>query len=72
MKVTICELSNRDRGFVRDWDILVRHVRKHESDLVLLPEMTFYPWFAWTAPYASAEGFPWHWFWSSSSDPQMT
>jgi N-carbamoylputrescine amidase len=47
MKVTICELSNRDRGFVRDWDILVRHVRKHKSDLVLLPEMTFYPWFAW-------------------------
>jgi N-carbamoylputrescine amidase len=47
MKVTVCELNNACRAFSRDWERLVRHVREQKSDLVLLPEMTFYPWFAW-------------------------
>ena len=47
MKVTVCELSNDTAGFERDWQELVSHVKAEASDLVLLPEMPFYPWMAW-------------------------
>jgi N-carbamoylputrescine amidase len=47
MKVTVCELSDSVEGFACDWDRLVAHVQEHRSDLVLLPEMPFCPWFAW-------------------------
>jgi predicted amidohydrolase len=45
MKVTVCQLHNEREAFARDWDRLVEHVRDHHSDLVLLPEMPFFPWF---------------------------
>lgn len=48
MKVTVCELSNDPVKFERDWESLVAHVKSEKSDLVLLPEMTFSPWAAWT------------------------
>lgn len=48
MKVTVCELSNDPDQLRRDWDALTGHVAMSESDLVLLPEMPFYPWIAWT------------------------
>jgi predicted amidohydrolase len=45
MIVTVCQLRvDRAAGPVEDWTSLVAHVRAHESDLVLLPEMPFYPW----------------------------
>lgn len=47
MKVTVCELSDSEDGFARDWEQLAAHVRAEKSDLVLLPEMPFCPWFAW-------------------------
>src|SRR6266550_6493594 len=47
MKVTVCELNDSVDGFARDWERLVAHVQEHRSDLVLLPEMPFCPWFAW-------------------------
>jgi N-carbamoylputrescine amidase len=47
MKVTVCELTDNAEGFARDWERLVAHVQAHQSDLVLLPEMPFCPWFAW-------------------------
>jgi len=47
MKVTVCELGDDAEDFSRDWEQLVTHVRGEGSDLVLLPEMPFYPWFAW-------------------------
>jgi N-carbamoylputrescine amidase len=47
MRVTVCELNDAREDFSRDWAELVRHVRERESELVLLPEMTFSPWFAW-------------------------
>ena len=47
MKVTVCELNDSAEGFARDWERLAAHVKEHRSDLVLLPEMTFCPWFAW-------------------------
>lgn len=44
MKVTICQLRNDPDGLAADWQALVSHVQAAGSDLVLLPEMPFYPW----------------------------
>jgi N-carbamoylputrescine amidase len=46
LKATICELGNDASAIARDWERLVAHVRAESSDLVVLPEMTFSPWFA--------------------------
>ncbi|MGQ0642881.1 MAG: carbon-nitrogen hydrolase family protein [Gemmatimonadaceae bacterium] len=46
MRVTVCELSDDATGFARDWDRLASHVSTERSELVLLPEMPFFPWFA--------------------------
>ena len=48
MRVTVCELSNDVDALEQDWQALVDHVRKRESDFVVLPEMPFYPWIAST------------------------
>lgn len=48
MKVTICELNDSPEGFARDWERLVAHAQAQQSELVLLPEMPFYPWFGVT------------------------
>jgi N-carbamoylputrescine amidase len=45
MRVTVCELNDQPDSFARDWAQLVRHVKDQGSDLVLLPEMPFCPWF---------------------------
>jgi N-carbamoylputrescine amidase len=47
MKITACELNNEPDDFAKNWEMLISHVKVEKSDLVLLPEMTFYPWFAW-------------------------
>lgn len=44
MKVTVCELSHEEDDFLKNWEGLVDHVKTEKSDLVLLPEMAFYPW----------------------------
>ena len=46
MKVTVCELTNDAGRFEQEWSALCEHVREHESDLVLLPEMPFHRWLA--------------------------
>jgi N-carbamoylputrescine amidase len=46
MKVTVCELRNEPGYLEQDWQELVDHVKSEASDLVLLPEMPFYPWIA--------------------------
>jgi len=46
VKVTVCELRDSPDDLERDWERLVAHVKAEGSDLVLLPEMPFYPWFA--------------------------
>ena len=51
MKVTVCQMSNDSKAFARDWERLVAHVKTERSDLVLLPEMPFFPWFAWSPNY---------------------
>lgn len=48
MRVTVCELSNEPQQLARDWEKLSGHVQCSRSDLVVLPEMPFFPWVAWT------------------------
>lgn len=46
MRVTVCQLRDDPVGFEQDWLGLCRHVREQHSELVLLPELPFAPWFA--------------------------
>lgn len=46
MKATICEMNNQPDRFEQDWKALCEHAKSAGSDLVLLPEMPFYPWLA--------------------------
>ncbi|MFP7654248.1 carbon-nitrogen hydrolase family protein [Chryseobacterium proteolyticum] len=46
MKVTVCELSNDRKEFLKDWRTLQDHLVHNKTDLLLLPEMPFYSWFA--------------------------
>jgi len=39
-------MNDDGESFANDWKGLVRHVKKEASELVLLPEMPFYGWFA--------------------------
>jgi predicted amidohydrolase len=48
MKITVCELKNELDLIEQEWQNLVNHVKAEQSDLVLLPEMPFYPWIAQT------------------------
>jgi N-carbamoylputrescine amidase len=54
MKVTVCELADEPGAFARDWERLAAHVASERSDLVCLPEMPFFPWFAWSSEYDPA------------------
>jgi N-carbamoylputrescine amidase len=54
MRVTVCQLRNEAGDLAQDWDRLVAHVGQEGSDLVLLPEMPFYPWVAWTRQFDPA------------------
>lgn len=48
MKVTVCELPNTEKELEEAWEGLVKHAKKQQSDLILLPEMPFYKWLAHT------------------------
>lgn len=46
MRITVCEMPDAPDDFERAWKKLAAHVTRQDSDLVLLPEMPFYFWFA--------------------------
>ena len=48
MKITVCEIGNDPEQLIHDWMKLSQHVQTEGSDVVLLPEMPFYPWTART------------------------
>jgi len=48
MKITVCELKNDMDVLEQEWQMLVDHVESERGDLVLLPEMPFFPWIAQT------------------------
>lgn len=41
MKVAVCGLGNDETDLAEDWKLLVEHVKKAQSELILLPEMPF-------------------------------
>ena len=49
MNVTVCELSDNPDQLQSEWQKLVDHVKSHHSDLVILPEMPFSPWMAYSS-----------------------
>jgi predicted amidohydrolase len=51
MKVTVCEISNSKEKLKKDWELLVEHVNKETSELVLLPELSFSTWLAENGNY---------------------
>ena len=53
LRVTVCELECETDAFDNEWSRLAAHVRERSSQLVLLPEMPFAPWFA-AAPHYDA------------------
>jgi predicted amidohydrolase len=55
MNVTVCQLRNDPAGRTADWDGLVAHVQAERSDLVLLPEMAFYPWPFWQRSFDAGQ-----------------
>ena len=54
MRVTVCELRTSRGALEQDWNGLVAHVVERGSDLVVLPEMGFAPWFAGERPGSDA------------------
>lgn len=54
LKVTICELRDDPAGLAEDWERLAAHVREEASELVLLPELGFFTWFARSLPFDPA------------------
>lgn len=44
MKVTVCQLSAELDKLENQWQQLVAHTTQNRSELVLLPEMPFFPW----------------------------
>ena len=56
VRATVCQLRTGPAALEEDWAGLVAHVSAEQSDLVVLPEMCFAPWFAAERP--SDDG-PW-------------
>lgn len=56
MRITITEFPDDLTDASGVWDALVEHVRGERSDVVLLPEMPFAPWFA-ASPRFDAEAW---------------
>jgi N-carbamoylputrescine amidase len=54
LKLTVCEFHDDAEGLAHDWAQLVAHVKAEASDLVLLPETPFHPWFAGAQPFEAA------------------
>ena len=50
MRTTVCQLRTAAGALEEDWAGLVAHVERERSDLVVLPEMCFAPWFAAERP----------------------
>ena len=56
MRATVCQLRTSAGALEEDWAGLVEHVRAERSELVVLPELGFAPWFAADRPVSDA---PW-------------
>ena len=48
MNITVCEYNNNIESYESTWDALVAHCDSASSDVVILPEMPFSTWLAYT------------------------
>src|SRR5262249_31103098 len=46
LRVTVCQWPDSQAAIADAWTELIGHVQKQSSELVVLPEMPFYPWIA--------------------------
>lgn len=46
MKVTVCQLPDKEKAFKKAWEKLTSHLQQEQSDFVLLNEMPFAAWIA--------------------------
>ena len=51
MRVTVCQMPDETAAFERAWGELVVHCRSKGTELVLLPELPFHPWFGVTPTF---------------------
>ncbi len=56
VRASVCQLRTTPGALEEDWQGLCLHVEAQRSDLVVLPEMCFAPWFAGTRPNGTG---PW-------------
>ena len=54
VKVTVCQFHDHGVPLERDWEQLCEHARSMRSELVLLPDLPFYPWLARSPHYHAA------------------
>jgi N-carbamoylputrescine amidase len=55
MRVTVCQLVTGVNALEDDWAGLAAHTRAEGSDLVVLPELGFAPWFAAEKPFQQSQ-----------------
>ena len=46
MKITVCQLPDKEKAFKKTWKKLILHLQEEQSDFVLLNEMPFSAWMA--------------------------
>ncbi|MFX1517359.1 MAG: carbon-nitrogen hydrolase family protein [Promethearchaeota archaeon] len=67
MKVTVCQLSAEPEKLENQWQQLVTHTVQNSTELILLPEMPFFPWICSLLPVNPklwVEGINAHNFWN--------
>lgn len=55
MKVTVCELASAAHQFLPQWQDLLAYVKETQSELLVLPEMPFYPWLCGSEQYSAEQ-----------------
>jgi N-carbamoylputrescine amidase len=54
VNVTVCQFHDNGVALERDWEYLCEYSRAAKSELILLPDMPFYPWLARSPHYHAA------------------
>jgi hypothetical protein len=54
VNVTVCQFHDNGAALERDWEHLCEHSRAVQSELILLPDLPFYPWLARSPYYHTA------------------
>jgi len=55
MRVTVCQWPDSEAAIAAAWAQLIDHVKAYSSELVVLPELPFYPWIARSRKFSPAQ-----------------